>query len=140
MSGLLSIQKLIFEVLNQNLELSNILGGLKIYDHVPNHSDLPYVVFGKFQSDDWSTDNEIGEEHQIELIAWSAKSGRKQVIEISSAIRTALLPLISGNFTQPSDYHISNFTFETASISRSKDNKYFKALLAFRAVSEPVNS
>ncbi|MGB7288468.1 MAG: DUF3168 domain-containing protein [Salaquimonas sp.] len=134
MNAAISVQKAIFDTLIGDQPLLSILGGRQVFDGVPDHSVFPYLVFSKIESDDWSTGTEAGEEHLIEIIAWSSAKGRKEVGVIVDAVKAALkaMPkLIDG-------HHLINFTWETTTSNRTKDNRFFTASSTFRAVTEPI--
>jgi len=134
MSATLDLQKWIFEALQNNNALSSVLGGAKIYDDIPDNAELPYLVFGKFITEDWSTGTEEGGEHFIELTAWSKGRGRKEVTLIGEACKAALNGLSAGSSTNK----LVNFHHQITTTERSKDGKFFLAKMEYRAVTEPT--
>lgn len=135
MSAVLELQKVIYERLIADTTLTGFLGGTDIFDGVPSGARLPYVVFGKSETDDWSTGTEAGEEHLVELVVWSSSEGRKEAVQISSAIRNALHDLPTDLTTE----RLANFSWETMKIERREDLKHVTATLTFRAVTEPAS-
>lgn len=134
MSAALAIQKLVFETLIQDTELTTLLAGTHIYDAIPANTKPPYILFGEIGSDDWSTGTEKGEELSIELVVWSAKKGRKQVTQISERIRQSL----NDQTGLANGYNLVNFAWENTLTQRARDNRFFTSKLRFRAVVEPL--
>ena len=85
-----SLQEAIHARLTSDAALTALLGGPRIYDHVPNASRTPYVTFGPSIARDWSTGTEDGEEHVVTLHIWTDAGGRKASDAIVAALRTAL--------------------------------------------------
>ncbi len=69
---------------------ADVAGG-RIYDQVPQDVTFPYVEFGDKHSlpDDLSGDDQGRREH-TKLDVWSRYRGRKEVLQIISAIEDAL--------------------------------------------------
>ena len=134
MSAALEIQKTIYDQLIADQELVSLLNGPDIFDGEPDRRELPYVLFGAIESDDWSTATEDGEEHLVELVVWSSADGRMEAALIAEAIRKALanVDVSSGQ------NKLVNFSWETTTTQRAKDQRHFIGTLTFRAVTEPV--
>lgn len=84
------MQKALFEVLKNDDELIETLGGERVYDHVPPRTPFPYVTLGETASRDWSTASENGGEHFLNIQIWARESGRKRVLDIAGRIATRL--------------------------------------------------
>lgn len=90
-----AIQKAIYSALN-----GNIGSGVGVYNFTPQNTPYPYVVIGgnEIISDDFFVERKS--ECFFYISVWSQEKGNKQVLEIISAIDTALhrkkLPLEFG--------------------------------------------
>lgn len=106
----------------------------RIFDDVPPRTPYPYVTFGQSIERDWSAGSDPGHEHTITLQVWSEANGRRQAAEIASAIRHALhdRPLT------PSGHHLVNLRHEYTETRRDPDGAIYRALVRFRAVTEPI--
>ena len=130
----IALQAEIYSTLIASTGLATALGGTFIYDDVPNGQKPPYVVFGTAVYSNWSTSTEDGTEHSMSLDIWSTENGRKQVLEISQHIVSALnaLPkIISG-------HHLINMRNQSLEVSRNVESGYFHGTLNYRAITEPA--
>lgn len=135
MSANWSLQKGIFETLTAAPQVTSLLGGANIYDHVPPNARFPYVTFGQSEVRDWSTGSEEGREHVLTLHVWSRTGGRKQTQEIIGALDEALqqLPItLDGE-------RLVNLHFEFAEARRDPDGETVHGIVRYRAVTEPLN-
>jgi len=72
------VQALVYSTLNGNISC-------RVYDDVPDQpagdpaANMPYVVIGSDQSFPFDVDEWIGERYTVELVFWSAYSGKKEV-------------------------------------------------------------
>jgi Protein of unknown function (DUF3168) len=80
-----AIQTAIFTALN-----GNIGAGVSVYNHVPQNAAYPYVVIDgcEIVSDDYFTERKST--YNVYLSVWSQYNGNRQVLDIISAIDTAL--------------------------------------------------
>lgn len=78
-----ALQQALYELLQPELSCP-------VYDDVPQHAAMPYVVIGEdsFESDD--TDDSRGGEATCEIHIWSDYAGRKQGKEIADDVYEAL--------------------------------------------------
>ncbi|MCB1385915.1 MAG: DUF3168 domain-containing protein [Nitratireductor sp.] len=134
MTAALELQTAIVAALRQSSALTGLLGGAHVYDDVPDSRRPPYVVIGPLETVDWSTSTEEGEEHFIEIAAWSQGNGRKQAVAAAAEIRSALSALPA---SLPG-HVIVNFAHETTRSEADPDDRHFKAVASFRAVTEPL--
>lgn len=113
--------------------LTALLGGAKIYDEVPRAAAFPYVTFGDSRATALAADGEAMEEHLIVLHAWSRQGGRYEAHIIAGALLAALddAPLTLAG------HHLVNMRFSVADIRREPDGQTYRALVRFRAVTEP---
>jgi hypothetical protein len=80
-----AVQKAIYAALNGNLG-----AGVSVYNHTPQDSAYPYVVIGgcEIVEDDYLAERKS--EYYSYISVWSQYKGSKQVLDIISAIDTAL--------------------------------------------------
>lgn len=119
--------------LTNDLSLTALLGGAKIYDEAPRGAEFPYVTFGDSRASALAADGEAIEEHLIVLHAWSRHGGRHEAHIIAGALLQALddAPLTLAG------HHLVNMRFSVADIRREADGRTYRALIRFRAVTEP---
>jgi len=128
-----SLRAAVHEALAADAALSALLGGPKIYDEPPRGAGFPYVTLGETRIADFSTGSEPGEEHQLTLHAWSRQGGHREAHVIAGALLQALddAPLALAG------HRLVNFRFSTADVRRESDGRTYRALVRFRAVTEP---
>jgi hypothetical protein len=129
-----ALRAAIYNALVADTPLAAVLGGAKVYDEVPRGAAFPYVTLGEAQISDWSTATEAGEEHQLTLNAWSRQGGHRQAHEIAGA----LLQALDDAALTLSGHRLVNLRFGTADIRREADGRTYRALVRFRAVTEPA--
>jgi len=128
-----ALRAAIHSALSNDAALTTLLGGPRIYDEVPRGASLPYVTFGDARVSDASTDDAQITEHQVVLHGWSRQGGRGEAQELAGALLQALddAPLtLSG-------HHLINLRFALADIRREADGRTYRALVRFRALTEP---
>ncbi|MGU3574759.1 DUF3168 domain-containing protein [Brucellaceae bacterium C25G] len=133
MSASISLQKAIYDLLRNDMELTNKLGINRILDHVPPTLDFPYVTMGSSVVYDWSTDNEPGQEHLLSLHIWAQSSGRKFVLEVVELIAEKLdqkVLVISG-------YKLVNLHLQEIIAQNSDRRNAYQGIMRYRAVTEP---
>lgn len=113
--------------------LTTLLGGAKIYDEVPRGAEFPYVTFGDSRATAMAADGEAMEEHLIVLHAWSRQGGRYE----AQIIAGALLQALDDASLALAGHHLVNLRFSVADIRREADGRTYRALVRFRAVTEP---
>lgn len=130
----LSLQQAIFAALKVHQPLLDLLGGEKIYDHMPKETPFPYVTIGQSEMRDWSTASDLGHEHLLRLHVWSREIGSREIQligeEIISTLHDASLLL--------DDNGLVNLRYLTADVLRDPDRKTHHNILRFRAVTEPT--
>lgn len=133
-SGAGALQKALFERLSSDSELIDLLGGERVFDHVPPKTPFPYVTLGETVSRDWSTASETGSEHFLNIQVWARESGRKRVLEIADRIA---LWLGDGALTMVG-YRLVNLTL-TEVLARNTDGLgSYLGTMRYRAVTEPT--
>jgi hypothetical protein len=128
-----ALRAAIHDALVANAPLTSLLGGAKVYDEIPRATAFPYVTLGEAEVSDWSTATEAGEEHKLTLHAWSRQGGHREAHEITGALLQALddAPL------SPVGHRLVNLRFTLANIRREPDGRTYRAVVRFRAVTEP---
>lgn len=128
------LQKAIFTRLGEDPALVGLLGGAKVFDHIPANAPFPYITFGRTSVYDWSTDTESGTEQLFTLHVWSKAKGKKETLEIMEVARALLQepPLALEG------HHLVNLQLEFAEARYDEDLSVYHGLLRFRAVTEPA--
>lgn len=128
------LQKAIYQALTASTELTTLLGGPDIYDHVPQKASYPYITLGQTIERDWSTSSEEGSEHLVTLHVWSQNGGRKVAQEILAVINAEL----NNSLLTVSDHHLINIQHEFSEVRRDPDDETFHGICRYRATTEPV--
>lgn len=142
MSAALAVQQAVYDALRNDAEMVGALGGTNIYDDVPPAARLPWIVFDRIESEDWSTGTETGEEHEIALTVWSRGDGRRQAQHLAS-LAVAALCGAGAPLAAPLDHNghrIINFTHERTLSRSDRDSGHYQSRLVFRAVTEPLSA
>lgn len=130
----LELQQALYQALASDVSLTNQLGGAKIYDHVPQRTNLPYVTIGMTLEQEWNTSTEEGREHVITFHSWTENKGRKQALEIlaliEQAIEAASLLMIN--------HVLVNKVFEFNEVRRDPDGETIHGITRYRMKTEPL--
>ncbi len=128
------LQKAVYAALTADAALTGLLGGARVYDHVPRDAPLPYVTLGQTTARDWSTGSEQGEEHVFAVHVWSRAAGKKEAHEIMGAVRACLheAPLA------PAGHRLVTLRHELSDARREADGETTHGIVRFRAVTEPL--
>ena len=139
MSGVFNaFQEGLYNRLISYAPLTALLGGTKVYDHVPQGTDAPYVVIGEDTSIDFDTKTNNGWELTLTIHCWDfVKKGRKSVKNLMASIYEALheketsvsvagykLVLIRNEYAE---------SFQDTTIDGGADD-YYHGVLRFRAI------
>lgn len=134
MTAASALRAAVFGALSTDAALIVELGGARIYDVPPASPEFPYVTIGEAQVTDWSTATEAGEEHRLTLNAWSRQGGHDEAHRIAGAVQEALhdaaLTLAGARLV--------NLRATGAEIRREAGGRTYRALIRFRAVTEPL--
>jgi hypothetical protein len=133
MSPAWSLQQSVFAALGADAALTALIGPGRVYDDVPQGTQLPYVTLGQAVAQDWSTGSGGGTEHTFTVHVWSAARGKKQADEILDAVRAALhdQPLVL------TGHSLINLRHERSETRRDLDGETVHGTARFRAVTEP---
>ena len=131
-----SLQRGVYQALAGSVDLTTLLGGIRVYDHAPQAAPYPFITLGQSVVRDWSTGTEDGAEHDLTLHVWSRSGGKKQVHQIIEVIRTVL-------HDQPltlADHHLVNLRHELSEARLDPDGDTFHGIVRYRAVTEPAQA
>ncbi len=129
-----ALQRAVHAALIGDADLTRLLGGGHVYDHIPRGSRYPYVTIAQTSERDWSTGDEDGHEHTLTFHVWSDAAGGKQVQAIAAAIRARL----HDQTLALAGYRLVNLRHELSETRREADGELMRGLMRFRAVTEPV--
>ena len=131
-----ALQRGVYQALAGSLDLTTLLGGVRVYDDAPQAAPYPFITLGQSVIRDWSTGTEDGGEHNLTLHVWSRSGGKKQALEIIEAIRAVL-------HNQPlalADHHLINLRHEFSEARLDPDGDTFHGIVRYRAVTEPAQA
>ncbi len=133
-SAILALRKAIRALLVQDIALTALLGGPKIYDEAPREAVVPYVTFGDAQLRDWSTVSDHGAEQFVVLTFWSSQRGLREALE--AAARAAIL------LDEPSlvleGHRLISLRLVSQETRRDANGRFARASLRLRAVTETL--
>jgi hypothetical protein len=129
-----ALQTAIHSALTTDVGLSGLLGGERMFDHVPRGTPFPYITVGQTTERDWSTGGAEGGEHVFTLHIWSQARGRRQVQAIAAAIRG----LLHDSELSLDGHRLINLRHEFTEVRRETDGETLRGLVRFRAVTEPL--
>ena len=123
----------VFSALQTSDDLTNVLGGAKIFDQLPERVAYPYVVIGRTSATDWSTATEDGEAITFFIHCWSDAPGRSEISSLQHSIETVLdagLPALA-------DHDLIQLRRQISEIQRDYARGLVHGLMRYRAVLEP---
>ena len=127
-----SLQKSVVQALKSDAQLNALLGGVRVYDFVPQRAAYPFVSLGNSVVRDWSTSSESGFEHALTLHIWSKAKGKKQCLQIVSSVRRVLHDVA----LVVEDHPLVNLRYEFEDVRLDPDGETFHGIVRFRAVTE----
>ncbi|MFD0915866.1 DUF3168 domain-containing protein [Pseudahrensia aquimaris] len=133
LSPLEDLHQGIFKTLSQSPELTDLLGGVKVYDRLPDRAKPPYLVIGDMTATDWSTATEPGEVISFTLHVWSRAPDRQQCHGLVDAVKA----LLHEGQIALTDHHLINLRCLFSEVSRDVSGRVLHGLIRFRAVTEP---
>lgn len=80
------LQSAIYSTLNDDSTLDGIIGNNKIFDHVPQDTDYPYVRIGNISVANMGTKTLDGNEYSIDIDVWSRYRGKKEISDAMERI------------------------------------------------------
>ena len=127
-----ALQQAAFAVLSMSDAVRDIAGE-RVFDAVPRGAAFPYIVIGDDAEANWDTATEAGSEHTLSVHIWSRAGGHKEIKRAAAAVRDTL-----GGAALTLDGHdLIDIRFLSADFRREPDGQTFRAVLRFRAVTEP---
>ena len=131
-----ALQRGVYQALAGSLELTALLGGVRVYDDAPQAAPYPVITLGQSVIRDWSTGTEDGAEHNLTLHVWSRSAGKKQVHQIIEAIKAVLhdRPIMFA------DHHLVNLRHEFSEARLDPDGDTFHGIVRYRAVTESAQA
>ncbi len=135
-SAALALQQALFARLSGDAALTAKLGAGRIYDAVPGGAALPFAVLGDSDEADLSASQLCLARHEGQMSVWSKAAGRREVKELLSLARTALLaaPLDIAPF------RLIDFTLPRAEVVLAEKNSRREGRLFWRALVETPQS
>ena len=106
----------------------------RIYDHVPEREQFPYVSM-RAAARAWDTTDDYGKEITVEFNAWSRAEGRRQCELILHAVDASLRTIWPAVLT---DHRLVNMTFEMADVLREEGGQTYFGYARYRAVTEEL--
>lgn len=128
-----AMQTALYAALSNHPALSTLLGGTHIYDDIPQSVSAPYITIGQNSLRDWSTGTEGGYEHELVLNVWSRSGGRKQVQDIAEAVHE----ILHDQTLTLTDHKLVNLRQIFLDVRREPDGEFYRAIMRFRAITEP---
>lgn len=123
------LQKAIYQTLNNDSAIITLIGESNIFDHEIKNANYPYISIENWQTLDWSTDGDLGEEHLFDILIYDDKSARKDLQNIAQKVILTI-------HDQPLSLDVGeviNLRFENAFFDEEGRNKLQLARLKFRA-------
>ena len=128
-----ALQDAVHQRLTEDVGLVSLLGGPRIYDHVPRNTPYPIVTYGQSVAREWTTGTEDGEEHILTLHVWSEGGSRRQAHDIMAAVKRAL-----GEAALPLTGHrLVDIRHEFSEARPEADRETYHGIVRYRAVTEP---
>jgi len=128
-----ALQQAAFAVLATSDAVRDIAGE-RVFDAVPRGAAFPYIVVGDGSETDGATATEPGSEHVLAVHVWSRAGGHKQSKLAAAAVREAL----DGASLALDGHTLVDLRFRSADYNRDSDGETYRAVLRFRAVTEPT--
>ncbi len=81
------LQQAVYGALTGDAGVQTLLGvPARVFDHVPQGSDFPYLVIGEATTGPFDTMTEPGMEHRLAIHSWSRHRGLKETKQIMAAV------------------------------------------------------
>ncbi|MDX2308467.1 MAG: DUF3168 domain-containing protein [Hyphomicrobium sp.] len=130
-----ALQKAVFSRLSTDGPLTTALGGARVFDDVPRGIEPPYVTIGESVVRDWTTATEDGHEHALTISVWTPAAGLRDVWAILARVSSLLhdAPLVLDG------HRLVNIRHEFSGVRRDATEETSRALVRFRAVTEPTS-
>jgi hypothetical protein len=135
MSSSWALQQAVFAALSVSDDIKELAGDPpRVFDAVPRDAAFPYIVVGEAGESNWDTATEAGSEHSLVIHVWSRGGGRKEIKLAAGAVRDCL----DGASLALTGHTLIDLRFLSAAFVRESDGETFRAVVRFRAVTEPA--
>ena len=123
----------LFATLQADVDLSEALGGPKIFDRLPEQVAYPYVVIGRTSTADWSTATEEGAAITFFIHCWSQSAKRGEVAALQQLIHAN----IDAGLPDLQDHELIQIRRQISEIQRDYGRGLVHGLMRYRAIVEP---
>lgn len=123
----------LFEALTDSSELTSLLGGVKIFDRVPDRAGFPYVVIGRTSTTDYSTASEDGVAIVLFIHCWSKSADRREI----HAVQQQIDAVLTGPLPAMATHNLIHLRNQFSETQRDHVRRVMHGLTRFRAVLEP---
>lgn len=124
-----ALQQAVVAALSDDTALTGMLGGARIFDHVPRRVTPPYVAIAGSTVIDWSAGADRGAEVVLTLQVWSDLAGRSEVERIMGRVHELLddrEPALAG-------HRIVSLRHERTETRRLAEADRFQGIMRLRA-------
>ena len=129
----LELQVAVKTLLEADASLQTLMGGtFKVYDHIPDELDFPYILYEANEMNEWDTSTETGWVFTPRIHAFSKKEGSLQARQITDRIET----LLHNADLVPTGYNCVLFRREGNQCIREPDGQVWHSFTSFRALVE----
>lgn len=105
----------------------------RVYDFVPRDTPYPYIIYHITDSDEWDTDDEVGEEHSVYIHVFDDKEGSKRARLISKRVQDLFHDNTAYSLT---GHNLVNCRRVMATVDR--EGQLYHSIMLFRAVTEEM--
>ena len=129
-----ALQQAVFATLTMSDAIKSVAGDPpRVFDAVPRVAAFPYIVVGEDGETNWDTATEAGSEHSLAIHVWSRAGGRKEIKLAAEVVRECL----DGASLSLDGHTLIDLRYLGSEFVRETDGETFRALVRFRAVTEP---
>jgi hypothetical protein len=132
MSASWALQQAVFALLSADVNIHSLVAA-RIFDAVPRGAAFPYIVLGEGDETAAGTATEDGREHTIAIHIWSRAGGMRESKRTASAVCVAL----DRSELTLEGHKLIDLRFASADYTRQSDGETYRAVLRFKAVTEP---
>jgi len=127
-----ALQQAVFAALSADSGVQAVAGE-RIFDAVPRGAAFPYIVVGEATEKQTGATGGDLSEHALAIHIWSRGGGHREIKQAAQAVCEAL----DGAALVPGGHSLIGLCFLSADYSRESDGETYRAVLRFRAVTEP---
>jgi len=130
----LAVQTALYGALSTDAALTALLGGARIFDHVPVKAAYPYVVVGPWRTTEPASFGAGLREHRFALTVFAHARGRKTSRAITAEVRRVL----DGADLAPADHALISLSLLSTETAREQRPAIYRTTLQWRAVTEAL--